>query len=128
MQTIRTISNGLIRNTGPLKKNHRTASSFFDVGCGDAAAVVSPLAIHFALPPLDNDSANDRKALCGSKACLEELESWRRRWVQLGSESVVELQRIQNELAGMKAESAKIQVLLDEVRILVAVEIAKRSK
>lgn len=125
---IRLLSNIPTRGVGTLRKKSEAGSSTFSVGNGaEATTTINSMLMSTALPLDDTHTQQDKQAIRNGQICLDDLERWRRRWIQQGGGSVEDLLRIQGTLKQGKPSSAQLQSLLDEVSILVAVEIAKRS-
>lgn len=129
MHTIRIHSNTPTRGASALRKKDGAAKhAAFGVQDTDAPIPTHALFISTALPLESTLTEQDKRAIDNGQTCLGDLEKWRRNWLQFGGGSVEELQRIQGTLRRTKAASTELQGLMDEVSILVAVEIAKRSR
>lgn len=129
MHTIRLQSNAPTRGPIAIAKKGSTAKSApFGVAGMETATPTHALLISTALPLGPTLTDQDKRTIHNGQTCLSDLEDWRRNWLQFGGGSVEELQRIQGTLSREKAASQELQGLMDEVSILVAVEIAKRSR
>ena len=106
----------------------KASSSFSITGEQQTSLPVSSILLNSTVPIDSLPKRSDDAAIQHSQEFLGELEQWRRRLITGQNARMDDLVGIQKGLETVQhASSPKVQDLIDQVRILVAVEIAKRQ-